>query len=68
MSASAPWTPDRDAAIRAIIEQTISATGDVDAGELPHRLKAALKSHVTEGPDLDALVEKILKEERSKAR
>lgn len=58
-----PATPASEAALEALIRQTASSLGDVDAAVLPHMVKERLKAQL--GPDVDvAAVLRAMKREQ----
>lgn len=60
------WSPDKEAALKALIRQTIDAAGAADSDSLPHRVKQRLKGQATGDLDVDAYVKEVLKERRRK--
>lgn len=58
------WSPDKEAALKALIRQTIDAAGAADADSLPHRVKQRLKGQATGDLDVDAYVKEVLKERK----
>ncbi len=60
------WTPDRYAAIRALIRSTIQSAGDIAPDQLPHHVRSMIKDHVEGDRDIDAYIAQVLKEEKSK--
>jgi len=61
------WTPDRDAAIRALIRQTIDSAGAMPPDQLPHHIRTRLAGQIDGRPDIEGYIAQILKEERKKS-
>lgn len=64
MAEKSNWSPDKEAALKALIRQTIDAAGTTDAATLPHRVKQRLKGQATGDLDVDAYVKEVLREKR----
>ncbi|MEZ5895253.1 MAG: hypothetical protein R3C40_04900 [Parvularculaceae bacterium] len=62
------WKPDKDAALKALIRETINAAGSLDPAALPHHIRARLKDQVKGDVDLDRLIDEALKERASRSR
>lgn len=58
------WKPDTEETIRKIIRSTVSASGGIDADELPHLVRTRLKGQVSGDVDVDAYIKSVLKEMR----
>ena len=57
------WRPDKDAAIKALIRQTLDEAGVADPSALPHRLRERLAAQISGDADLDALIKDVLREQ-----
>ncbi len=68
MTPPSQWTPDRDAAIRALIQDTIQSAGAIPPDQMPHHVRAMLKGQIEGDADIEAYIAQILKEEASKKR
>ena len=66
MAQDPTWMPDREAALRALIRETLAAAGDIPPDQLPHHIRARLKDQVAGNPDIDGYIEDIVAEERRK--
>ena len=64
MSKEGNWKPDSDAALKALIRQTIDEMGEADAATLPHRVRRRLKEQAASDADIDRLVDQVLAERR----
>ncbi|MGE0407666.1 MAG: hypothetical protein AB7P23_00235 [Amphiplicatus sp.] len=64
MTKERSWTPDKEAALKALIRQTIDAVGGSDPQSLPHRVKEQLKGRATGDLDVEAYVREVLREQR----
>lgn len=64
MAEKSGWSPDKEAALKALIRQTIDAAGMADADSLPHRVKQRLKGQATGDLDVDAYVKEVLRERK----
>lgn len=65
---SSDWTPNRDEAIKALIRDTISASGSVPPDQLPHHIRQRLKGQIEGVTDMDAVIAEIIAEEARKSR
>ncbi len=68
MKEQSNWTPDRDAAIKSLIRQTIKAAGPIAPDKLPHHIKTVLQQQI--GADgmsankaIDSYIAEIMREE-----
>ncbi len=66
MANKSTWTPDKDAALKMLIRQTIDAAGAADPASLPHRVRERLKGQATGNLDIDAYVKQVLAERKKK--
>ena len=57
-----PSDTDKDAALEALIRQTVKDMGAVDPSELPHRVRERLKGQAVNGDDLDARISAAMRE------
>ena len=53
---------DRDAAIRALIRQTVTAMGETAPEALPHRVRERLKGQIEGEADFDRILKDVLRE------
>ncbi len=67
MTEKSAWTPDRDAAIRELIRQTIDSAGEIPPDQLPHHIRTRLAGQIEGKPDIEGYISQILKEERKKS-
>ncbi len=56
------WTPDKDAALKALIRQTVNALGDLDPDQIPHLVKQRLEGRATGDVDVETYAREVLKE------
>lgn len=56
------WNPEREAALKALIRQTIDEMGADDAASLPHRIRRRLSRQAAGDADLDSLIQQVLAE------
>lgn len=66
MTKTTEWTPDREAAVKAVIRDTVKAAGDIPPDQLPHHVRQRVRDQVAGTADLDALIASILAEEKAK--
>jgi hypothetical protein len=66
MANKTAWSPDKEAALKALIRQTIDAAGASDPASLPHRVKERLKGQATGDLDVEAYVKQVLAERKRK--
>jgi hypothetical protein len=66
MAKKPAWSPDKEAALKMLIRQTIDAAGASDPAALPHRVKERLKGQATGDLDIDAYVKQVLAERKKK--
>ncbi len=66
MAEEKEWTPDKEAALKALIRATIESAGPIPPEQLPHKVKAALKDQASGAADLDRLIEQVLAELRDR--
>ncbi len=62
------WSPDPDAALKALIRQTIEDAGDLKPDALPHRIRERLKGRVTGDIDLDAYIRAVMEDIKKERR
>ena len=55
------WKPD-EAALKALIRETLLAAGPLDPNALPHKVKERLRGHATGELDVDAYIKEVLAE------
>ena len=53
---------DREAAIRALIRQTLTAMGETAPEALPHRVRERLRDQIAGDTDFDRILKDVLKE------
>jgi len=66
MSDKSEWSPDRTAAIKELIRNTITSVGGVSDDQLPHRVRALLHDQLDGVVNIDEFIGEILAEERRK--
>jgi len=59
---------ERERALKALIRETIAASGGVPPDAIPHRIKERLKGQAAGDVDLDALIREALTEQKKAAR
>lgn len=62
MTKDSQWEPDKSAALKALIRQTIESAGDIKPDALPHRIKDRLKDFAAGDVDLDQYIRDVLDE------
>lgn len=68
MSGPAIGKREREAALKALIRDTIAGAGDLAPEAIPHRVKARLKGQATGVADLDRLIAEAIAEQKKSAR
>ncbi|MEX0644904.1 MAG: hypothetical protein WD076_06320 [Parvularculaceae bacterium] len=66
MANKSAWSPDKVAALKMLIRQTIDAAGAADPASIPHRVKERLKGQATGDLDIEAYVKQVLAERKKK--
>ena len=66
MSSRSEWTPDRTAALKALIRDTIRSAGTIAPDRLPHHIRQRLRDQVDGNADLDRIIKDVIAEEKAK--
>ena len=56
------WSPDKDAALKALIRETVKGAGAMSADAIPHQIKEQIRAHASGDIDVEAYVAKVLAE------
>ena len=64
MAENQKWSPDKEAALKALIRATIDSAGPIAPELLPHKVKTALQDQASGAVDIDRLIKQVLKEMR----
>ncbi|MFN3959736.1 MAG: hypothetical protein ACK4NP_07475 [Parvularculaceae bacterium] len=59
---------EREAALKALIRDTIAKAGDLPPEAIPHRVKMRLRNQAVGDADIDKLIEEALAEQRKAGR
>ncbi len=59
---------DREAALKALIRDTIAKAGNLPPEAIPHRVKTRLRNQAVGDTDIDRLIEEALAEQRNAGR
>jgi hypothetical protein len=68
MSDPAIGKSEREAALKALIRDTIAKAGNLPPEAIPHRVKTRLRNQAVGDADIDKLIEEALAEQRKSAR
>jgi len=62
------WKPELgESALKQLIIQTIESAGSVDPAQLPSKIRNRIKDRSTGDLDIDAYIQQVLKETKSKS-
>jgi hypothetical protein len=59
---------EREKALKALIRETIAASGGLAPDAIPHRVKERLKGQTAADADLDRLIQEAIAEQQRKRR
>lgn len=59
---------EREKALKALIRETIAATGELPPDAIPHRVKERLKAQTIDDADLDRLIREAMANQKKQRR